>query len=62
MRLLAESDAILEAVAARVGYGDAFSFSKAFKRATGLAPGEFRRRDATERHFPWRIGAHEAIG
>ena len=55
MRLLVEQDATLEAIAAAVGYGDAFSFSKAFKRAVGLSPGEFRRRDADERGLAWRF-------
>jgi AraC-like DNA-binding protein len=57
MRLLVEQDATLEAIAAAVGYGDAFSFSKAFKRAVGLSPGEFRRRDAEERGLAWRFAA-----
>jgi AraC-like DNA-binding protein len=30
-------------VAARVGYESEPAFSKAFKRATGIAPGTFRR-------------------
>jgi AraC-like DNA-binding protein len=57
MRLLAEQDATLETIAAAVGYGDAFSFSKAFKRAVGMSPGEFRRRDADERGLAWRFAA-----
>lgn len=57
MRLLAEQDATLESIAAAVGYGDAFSFSKAFKRAVGMSPGEFRRRDADERGLAWRFAA-----
>jgi AraC-like DNA-binding protein len=44
-------------VARAVGYQDAFDFSKAFKRAAGVSPGEFRRRDAAERASPWRWGA-----
>lgn len=55
MRLLGEREDTLEQVAAAVGYQDAFSFSKAFKRAVGIAPGEFRRRDAEERAMPWRF-------
>jgi len=33
-------------VAARVGYESEPAFSKAFKRATGVAPGAFRRQRA----------------
>ena len=55
MRLLVESDRTLEQVASAVGYQDAFSFSKAFKRDVGLSPGDFRRRDASERELPWRF-------
>jgi AraC-like DNA-binding protein len=62
MRLLAESDGTLEQVAGAVGYGDAFGFSKAFKRAVGVSPGEFRRRDARERAVPWRFGEGSAVG
>ncbi len=57
MRLLVESDGTLEQVASAVGYQDAFGFSKAFKRATGVSPGEYRRRDAAERDVPWRFSA-----
>ncbi|MCU0619701.1 MAG: AraC family transcriptional regulator [Gemmatimonadaceae bacterium] len=62
MRLLTDSDRTLEQVAAAVGYGDAFGFSKAFKRAIGESPGEFRKRDARERALPWRFGAGDALG
>lgn len=62
MRLLSETDQKLEAVAAEVGYQDAFAFSKAFKRLAGVAPREFRQRDAAERHSPWRFGAADALG
>lgn len=62
MRLLTESDRTLEQVAAAVGYGDAFGFSKAFKRALGESPGEFRKRDARERAVPWRFGAGGTMG
>lgn len=57
MRLLGETDKNLEAVAVEVGYRDAFSFSKVFKRTVGAAPREFRRRDEAERSDPWRFQA-----
>jgi transcriptional regulator GlxA family with amidase domain len=56
MQLLGEPRRKLDEVAQAVGYQDAFGFSKAFKRAVGLSPGEFRRRDAAERTSPWRWG------
>lgn len=52
---LAGSDRTLEQIAGAVGYQDAFSFSKALKRDVGVSPGDFRRRDASEREFPWRF-------
>ena len=62
MRLLAEADDTLARVAAAVGYGDAFSFSKAFKRAVGVSPGEFRRAEVGSRALPWRLGPDHAVG
>ena len=56
MRLLAETDHKLEAVATAVGYQDAFSFSKVFKRTVGVSPKGFRQRDLADREDPWRIG------
>lgn len=56
MRLLAETDHKLEAVAADVGYQDAFSFSKVFKRTVGVSPKAFRQRDSAEKAHPWRLG------
>jgi AraC-like DNA-binding protein len=55
MHLLSETGQRLEAVAAAVGYQDAFGFSKVFKRTLGLSPREFRQRDAAERQSPWRF-------
>lgn len=55
MQLLSETEQRLEAVAAAVGYQDAFGFSKVFKRTLGLSPREFRQRDAAERQLPWRL-------
>jgi AraC-like DNA-binding protein len=40
--LLRASDAPLAQIAGRTGYATAFSFGKAFKRAFGVAPGEYR--------------------
>ena len=53
MRLLADSDNTLETVAAQVGYRDAFSFSKVFKRTVGHGPREFRRQQAVDRVQAW---------
>lgn len=55
MRLLAETDHKLEAVAAEVGYQDAFGFSKVFKRTVGLSPKAFRQRNLAERAHPHRF-------
>lgn len=57
MRLLTETDQHLERIALAVGYQDAFGFSKVFKRTVGVAPREFRRRDAEEQQHPWRFQA-----
>jgi AraC-like DNA-binding protein len=40
--LLRDTDLPLPAVAREVGYGSPFAFSHAFKRHTGLAPGQYR--------------------
>jgi len=55
MHLLADTSQPLEQVAQQVGYTDAFSFSKVFKREVGLAPRDFRRQDAADRQSRWRI-------
>ena len=55
MHLLSERNDPLETIATEIGYQDAFSFSKVFKRTVGVAPREFRRRDAAERSVPWRF-------
>jgi AraC-like DNA-binding protein len=49
MRLLTESDDKLDTIALSVGYGDAFGFSKAFKRLTGVSPKDFRTKDRAKR-------------
>lgn len=56
MRMLAESDTKLETVAQAVGYQDAFSFSKVFKKVVGVSPKAFRTRDRAERQAPYRLG------
>lgn len=55
MRILSESDQPLEAIASEVGYQDAFSFSKVFKKTVGLPPRTFRQREAADRNSPWRV-------
>ncbi len=55
MRLLGDGERSLEQVAGDVGYSDAFSFSKVFKRAVGVAPRAFRAADRAERGSPWRF-------
>ncbi|WP_328515512.1 AraC family transcriptional regulator [Ralstonia pseudosolanacearum] len=55
VQLLTETDQSLEAVATAVGYQDAFSFSKVFKRSVGLSPKAFRQQDAAERQNIWRL-------
>lgn len=55
MELLAHSDQYIEAVAASVGYQDALSFSRAFKKSVGQSPRDFRRRDQAEQALAWRF-------
>ena len=43
MDLLRATDDNLDAIAERVGYGDPFVFSKAFKRIQGMSPREFKK-------------------
>jgi AraC-like DNA-binding protein len=43
MDIMRTSDDTLERIATRVGYSDAFIFSKAFKRVQGISPREFRK-------------------
>lgn len=60
MQLLSENKQSIEQIAQAVGYQDAFSFSKLFKRCTSLTPGQFRKKDAAENQSPWRI--HSSTG
>ena len=55
MSALSESERSLEQIAQEVGYSDAFSFSKVFKRTTGMAPRDFRRQDTLDKALAWRI-------
>ncbi len=59
VQLLTETDRPLDAVATAVGYRDAFSFSKVFKRSVGLSPKDFRQRDAAERQNIWRFKSED---
>ncbi|MFI9839955.1 cupin domain-containing protein [Nonomuraea sp. NPDC051941] len=43
-RLLLGTDAPLQSVAERCGYGSEYAFAKAFKREYGIAPGRYRRK------------------
>ena len=45
----------LETVSQAVGYKNAFSFSKAFKKLTGLSPREFRQLDEAQKTAAWRF-------
>jgi AraC-like DNA-binding protein len=55
MGVLSTSERSLEQIAQEVGYQDAFSFSKVFKRTLGVAPRAFRQQDAQDRTLAWRI-------
>jgi AraC-like DNA-binding protein len=41
--MLQHTDLTAKAIAARVGFGDEFHFSRSFKQVTGVPPSEFRR-------------------
>jgi AraC-like DNA-binding protein len=49
MRILSGTEKTVEEIARDVGYDDASSFSRAFKRSAGVAPKDFRRRDEGEK-------------
>jgi AraC-like DNA-binding protein len=55
MRILSETQKTLETVAIEVGYQDAFSFSKVFKRTVGISPRDFRRKDTIDQSAEWRF-------
>jgi len=41
-RMLRDEPATVRQIAQRVGYESEFAFARAFKRATGQAPGQYR--------------------
>jgi len=53
--LLSTTTDKLETVSQAVGYKDAFSFSKAFKKLTGQSPREFRQQDDGQKNAAWRF-------
>jgi len=57
MTLLAEADHTLEHVARAVGFSDAFSFSKVFKKIAGQSPRDFRRQAKLDQTSPWKLRA-----
>ena len=62
MRLLCETEQSLEQVAGAIGYSDAFSFSKVFKRSVGMAPREFRQKNSQERAHTFRFRESPSVG
>nr|WP_314861393.1 AraC family transcriptional regulator [uncultured Undibacterium sp.] len=55
IHLLSDTSDKLEAISQQVGYKDAFSFSKAFKKITGVSPKEFRLQDGETKGLAWRF-------
>jgi AraC-like DNA-binding protein len=55
MDLLTSTDRNIESIALDVGYQDAFSFSKVFKKMTGLPPRDFRNQELSERKIGWKF-------
>lgn len=55
MEILGSSDKTLEKVAHEVGYRDAFSFSKTFKKQVGLSPRNFRIKNKQELELNYRF-------
>jgi len=52
--LLSSSNDNIETIAEAVGYSDAFSFSKVFKRITGVPPRDFRVQDQIDKNLAYR--------
>ena len=55
MRLLSTSEDKLDTIAQAVGYRDAFSFSKVFKKLVGVPPKAYRQQDQQDRGLAYRI-------
>lgn len=55
IELLQASEEKIENVALKVGYQDAFGFSKVFKKITGFSPKEFRQKNTAEQKATWRF-------
>lgn len=55
VQFLVETEDSLEQIAEKVGYQDPFSFSKVFKKLTGLPPREFRKKDREALSLSWRF-------
>lgn len=55
MKLLSEGQLTIDGVSAEVGFADGFSFSKSFKRLTGVSPKDFRKEDKLHSKSRWRI-------
>lgn len=55
MEQLNETDSNLETVARAVGYQDAFSFSKSFKKLVGVSPKVFRQQNQADLASGWRF-------
>ncbi|MFN8674618.1 MAG: AraC family transcriptional regulator [Candidatus Sericytochromatia bacterium] len=53
--LLSNTDYNLEKIANLIGYKDAFSFSKTFKKLIGLSPKAFREKNDQEKMLSWRF-------
>jgi len=55
MQMLTDTQETVESIAYSVGYKDAFSFSRTFKKKVGLSPKHFRQKDINERDLSWRF-------
>jgi AraC-like DNA-binding protein len=62
-RRLGDGDATVHQIAQEVGYDSEFAFARAFKRATGTAPGQYRKlAQTTDRPLPWLLTARWVTG
>ena len=60
--LLAEPGSSVGAVARRVGYADAFSFSAAFKRERGISPSTLRQPAGADQNAGQGIAGQSSLG